>query len=229
MDFKQPKQYLIYDEAVKDIIAAGGSPSPQQWVWLYDAAKRAVGDECPSFIDIPVVVGNCILHPLTIGAALWWRHHGEQWYGKETESNILAYAYAHAHANNADAFHASKMRCDLALIAWQFKLSTSCTLNQLAWGIDKLNGQYDTISIGTPNEARVDCPSAIDWGDIIAKLCAAYHQPPEYFLWKLSESGALELLAIAPRPFDKDQTDLLKARALSEFMEIKMILKRSGK
>jgi hypothetical protein len=220
---RQPRQINLFDATIAELAAKGVFPNPFDCVWLYDAAAKAIGDDCPALLDVPVPVGNTVLYPLTIGASRWWRDCGEGWYAQEQESNIVGLAFAMAHSKDAKTFERlrSKVRSDLALVAWQLSLSTSCTVNQLAWAVGKVYGQYDYVEINTPNARRVSSASGGDWGDIVAKLCAAYHQPPEYYLWSISEQAALELLSSAPRPFDRDQSDPAKARAIGEFFEVK--------
>lgn len=213
----------MFESAVAELGQKGATLEPHEYVVLYHAAEKTLGDECPAFIEIPVVVGNVTLWPLTIGAALWWKEKGDAWYGDDKSASVLALAYVMAHSKDAEAFKrlSTKGRADWHLVAWQATIGTSCTLSQLAWGIDKVLGQYDWVEINSVNERKVQAASATDWGDIIAKLCAAYHQPPEYFLWGLSEKASMELLAKAPSPFEGKTEDVQKQQAMAEFFELK--------
>lgn len=220
----KPRVNLLYLSAINECRDAGVVLEPDDYIWLHFAASRASGAmdyETPAFIEIPVVVGNVTLWPMTIGALCWWEQFGKQWYEGDNAAEVLAIAFCMAHGKSPEQFQGmtTKGRADLALVKWQTCINA--TLSQMAWGIDKVNGQTDYVFIDSPNEVKSKSPSAVDWGDIIAKLCATYHQPPEHFLWRLSESAALELLAKAPAPFgyEKD-SDGEKSRAFAEFREV---------
>ena len=112
---------------------------------------------------------------------------------------------------------------------WQVGLSCSCTLEELAWGVERLLGQYEYVKVDTPNEVKRYYPSAIDWGDVIARLSAAYHQPPEYFVWKCGEQLVIDMLGKIPNPHGSADDDPVKKRYLANFFELKRYLKGKAK
>lgn len=220
----KPRVNLLYLSAINECRESGVVLEPDDYIWLHFAASRAIGAseyDAPAFIEIPVTVGNVTLWPMTIGALCWWEQFGRRWYEGDNTAEVLAVAFCMANGKDPLRFQSvtTKGRADLALVAWQAGINA--TLSQMAWGIDKLNGQVDYADIQSPNEVKSKQPSGVDWGDIIAKLCATYHQTPEFFLWKISEQSALEMLSKAPVPFGYERDgDAEKSRAFGEFREV---------
>ena len=232
MRIAKPRVNLLYESAVKELKAAGVDITPDEYVWLYEAAKKAIngsGSECPAFIEIPVTIGDVTLWPMTIGAMLWWSRYAEEWYANDKTMQIIAMAYCMAHAKEPETILNlnSKAKADIALVAWQATTSSKCTLGQLSWAIDKVNGQFDYVDIHSENAVETLANSSADWGVIIAKLCGAYHMPARYFLWDLSQSAAIDMLTNAPSPFGyaKD-TDAQASRYFGEFREVVAHIKR---
>lgn len=177
--------------------------APADVVRIWEAAKRCIeggGDGVPELLEIPVQVGPVTLWPRRIGAALWWERYGKKWYGGggSVEDEVLALAWMLAHGRDADLFRrtTSKLKCDAHLIAWQIGLAASVTLPALAWGIQKLFGRFDE----TPDGATVEASTEMDWGRVVAQLCATYHQKPDYFLWEIGEGVARDMLIKSPPP-----------------------------
>lgn len=225
MRVKKPRVSLLYESAIAECKSAGVELTPEEYIWIYEASRRAIdgaGNECPSFIDLPVTIGNVTLWPMTLGAMMWWNSYGDKWYSEDKNTHVIAFAFCLANAKEKDLFSEmnSKVKADLKIVAWQSKTSSDCTITQLAWGIDKLNGQYDYIEISSPNETKVRNYSSTDWGVVIAKLCGAYHQPAEYFLWRLSQAAAIDMLINAPAPFGYTKEDNENAKYFGEFREV---------
>jgi hypothetical protein len=228
---KKPKATPLFLAAVDEIKNAGIELAPDEIVWLYQVAEEAIhGHDCgvPAYLQMPVQVGNCTLYPKTIGAGIWYEHFARSWFNSEPESELLCIAFMLAHSNDAETFKGltSKAAASAAMLAWQIGLSTSCTLEQLAWGVNRVLGQHDYVEINTPNERAEKFPIVTDWGDIIARLSATYHQPPEYFVWQASEAMALDMLAKIPKHLGGPDEDPVKKRNLATFFEVKNYLKR---
>lgn len=226
---------MLFNSAVQELKTAGVDILPDDYVWLHEAAKKAIdggGTDCPAFIDIPVTIGDTALWPMSIGASLWWSNYGDEWYGSDKSMQVIAIAFCMAHSRNSDVFASmnSKAKSDIQIVKWQAVNGSKCTLNQLAWAIDKVNGQYDYIEMQSKNEAKTSNYSSADWGSIISKLCASYHQTPEYFLWKLSQSAAIDMLMNAPAPFgyEKD-SDASASKYFGEFREVVAYIKNRVK
>lgn len=235
MRVQKPRVSLLFHSAVDELKAAGAVILPEDYVWLHNSAKKAVdggGSDCPAFIDIPVTVDDVTLWPLTLGASIWWQQYGEEWYKGDKSTEVIAIAFCMAHAKNPEVFRYlnSKLKADIALVKWQAGIGSKCTVNQLAWAIDKVNKQYDYIEINSANEAKVDSQSSADWGIIIAKLCGAYHMEPDYFLWKLSQQAAIDMLVNAPVPFgyEKDH-DAQASKYFGQFREVVAHIKNRSK
>jgi hypothetical protein len=225
VQLQRPNITAAYLSAVAECQYAGAKLLPEDYVWLYHASQRAVGvheGDCPQLVEVPVIVGNVTLWPITMGARMWWKAHGEGWYAGQGETEVIAVAYCMANGRDADFLEtvATKSRADASLVKWQLGTSSACTVAELAWGIDKVNGQIDYVDIVTKAMSR-KLYSATDWGDVIARLCATYQRPPEYFLWQIGERAAIEMLDKAPLPAGYDRgKDAGITQAMREFKEI---------
>ncbi len=197
---------LLFKAGVKKCIDAGCVLEPEDYVWIHEAAKKAIdgtGREVPALLEMPVRVGNVTLYPRTIGAGIWWESYGKKWFGDAPETEVVALAWVLNMGRSPEYFHAltSKSKAMAAFMAWQLRLAWSVTPTELAHGIDMLFDHKDLVQFDSPNERKeADSASSADWGQTIAILCATYHRPPEYFLWEIGEQAALDLLRDAPPP-----------------------------
>lgn len=228
MRLARPRVSDLFRASIRELAETGVTPDAEETVWLYHSAERVLdgsGLSCPALLEVPVRVRSVILWPMTIGARLWWQRFAERWYGAEDAPALLALAFAHAHARRARIFNKlrAKPAADIALIAWQVSRARDCTLAELAWGIERLAGAFDDVEFDSPNYIEPDrhrIASAADWGDIVAKVCAAYSYTPEYVLWRLSDRACLELLRKAPTPFAGDVEEDDKTQRLCDHREL---------
>lgn len=204
----KPRVSALYLSAVAECKTAG-ELLPEEYAWLYDAATRAidVGNECPALLEVPVSVGNVVLYPLTIGAKIWWKTYGQKWWGEQADADaVVSQAWLLAHSRDSRMFErlTSRPRCALAIMAWQLGIARRVTVAELAWGISRLFGHKDYVDVSMPGEdprmEEREAAGSADWGALVARLCATYHRPPEYFLWQIGEPAACELLRKAPLP-----------------------------
>lgn len=199
MRVEKPRVNLVYESAVKECLASGAILNPSDYVWLHFASVKAIGAneyDAPEFIDPCVTVRNVTLYTQSIASIMWWERYGSQWYSNDQTAQILAIAFCMAHSRQPDAFKCilSKWRADLRLLAWQW--SISATVNELAWGIDRISGSMDAVEIDTPNEVKNQ--SSAEWGEVIARLCATYGNTPEYYLYEISDADCATLLKNIP-------------------------------
>lgn len=226
----KPRVSALYKSACAECAAAGAALLPEDYAWLWDASQRAVdcGNECPSLLEVPVRVGNVVLYPRTLGAALWWQNYGQKWYGaaEANADEVVALAWLLAHARDKAVLEAcsTRWRASAAILAWQAGLAWSVTVGELAWGIDRLFGQRDYFELDAGRK-EADSASASDWGSVVARLCATYHRAPEYFLWEIGENAALELLEKAPLPDGLRREAAASGREYAEFVQIVRHLK----
>lgn len=197
------RQSLLFRSGIQRLRQAGIDPDPEEVVEVYEASRRCLArddDSVPPLLNLPVKVGPVTLWPRTIGAALWWKTYGEKWFaGKDTADELVALAWLLAHANDRKLLQSlTTRRAALRRIwSWQLGLPWGLTLEQLAWGVSRLFRNED-IDADTGREYEAASP--IDWGEPIARLCAIYHRPPEYFLWDVGERAAADMLKNAPPP-----------------------------
>lgn len=234
MRLQKPRAIALYNSACAECKAGGADLAPDDYAWLWDAAQRAIdsGHYAPDFIEPPVVVGNVTLYPRTIGAWIWWKNYGLDWYGNGSdEDQIVALAWMLANAKDAAMFErmTSKWRCTAAILGWQLKVAASVTFGELAWGITKVFGGRDPVESGS-GEKQGDAylASSVDWGEIVARLCSAYHQRPEYFLWQIGENVAMEMLKNIPAENGRRHEDD-EMKAFAEFREVVRVIKARAK
>jgi|GEM_PF-3618288 len=194
----------LYASAIARCEAAGVKLTADEYADIYEAAVRCIeGDgtgAVPALLDIPVQVGPVTLWPRTLGAALWWDRYGKKWYGgKDPADEVVALAWMLSRPKDSALFRrlTCKAAADVCIVAWQVGLASSVTLEALAWGIQRLFGRID---VDAASGAKIEAASEVDWGEVVAQLCATYHRKPEYFLWEIGEAAALELLKKAPPP-----------------------------
>jgi hypothetical protein len=234
MQISKPRVTPLFLSSVQECKDAGVELAPEEIVWIYHAADKVTGEsgnQCPPLLEIPVCVGKLTLYPLTIGALMWWQNYGGKWYRGDKEMEIVAIGYCMAEGRNPGAFASmtNKARADAALIAWQVSDCFAITLKELKWAIERVDGQLDYAEIDSPNEHTGKASTSDDWGVIIAQLCATYHQPPEYFLWRISESASTELYRNIPKTVAGwgGETEPL-TRAQGELIELVRHLKQRG-
>lgn len=226
MRVQKPRVSLLFQSAVDEIKSAGVELLPDDYVWLHDAARKAIdccGSECPSFIQQPATIGDVVLWPMTLGAGIWWDRQGSQWYNESNETEVIAIAFCMAHAKQPEVFESlnSKTKADFALVKWQLGIASKCTINELAWAIDRVNNQCDYREIDSANEVKNDNYSATDWGSVIAKLCGAYHQPANHFLWEMSQQAVIDMLSNAPVPYGYEkEKDGQASKYFAQFREV---------
>lgn len=194
---------LLFQSGCDQLKAAGITAEPEDVVWLWETSRRVIegdGDVIPALLDVPVQVGAVTLWPRTIGAALWWEQYGKGWFGgKDPADEVLALAWMLAHGRDAKLFRETTKKAVAwaRLLAWQLGLAASVTLNELAFGIQRLFGQVDVDAV---SGETFEAASEPDWGGALAQLCATYHRKPEYFLWEIGERAAMEMMQKAPPP-----------------------------
>jgi hypothetical protein len=228
MYLKKPKANQLFLNAVEEVKASGYTPTPDEVVWLHELAKICVDGfdaSCPVYLQQPVTVGNCTLYPKTIGAGLWYEK-AAKWYEGDSLAELMCIGFMLAHSRDKETFERldSKAKTDLAIVRWQLFLSCSCTVEQIAWAINKVLGQHEYANLDSPNEVQ-KFASVTDWGDIICRLSGHYKQTPEYFIWQCSEGQALDMLAKSVKQDGTDADDMIKKRHVINFFELKRHLK----
>jgi hypothetical protein len=214
---------LLFKSGCDKIKAAGSTAEPEDIVWLWESAKKAIEGEngaVPALLDVPVQIGAVTLWPRTIGAALWWEEYGKKWYGgNSAEDEVLALAWMLAHSRDSKLFRRTtcKAVATAHLLAWQLSMAAGVTLNALAFGIQRLFGQFD---VDADSGEKIEAASEVDWGAVIAQLCATYHRPPEYYLWEIGEKVALELLSKAPPPPGCSRPSRESQAGFAEFVDV---------
>jgi hypothetical protein len=234
----KPRIEALYESACAECSEAGAILTPSDYAWLYDAARRVVdfGSESPLLLEVPVKVGNVVLYPRTIGSGVWWDRNGQRWFGGGSgdADETVALAWSLSNARRPDVFEwaSSKWKAEASILKWSLGVASRVTVGDLAWGIVRLFGQMDVVDISSPNAAKVEIPSSSesDWGTVVARLCATYHRPPEDFLWKMSDTAAVELFRKSPLPDGTHPgADADAAKRLGEFKEIVLHIKRRAK
>ena len=186
---------------------------PYDYVELHRLAVRAVEpDPCSvSLFSVPpVCVGRAVLWLPTIGAMLWWSQCGRERYGNDDTLSIIAYAYMCHYGREQARIESlySKSESDSALVKFRMWLGSSATTAELKAGIDKMNAALESAFPDDGEDETEEYPSAIRWGDIVARLCGAYSEiNPRLVLYSLSPDECAAMLEAAPVPFGMKQPE----------------------
>ena len=180
---------------------------PYDYVELHRLAVRAVDPEScgiSMFVIPPVMVGRAVLQVPTIGAMLWWDKCGKDRYGTDEMLGTIAFAFMCVHGREREAIEKMYDReaSDRALMSFRISLGTSATTPELAAGLDRLErNMLQAFSADDAEDGQDDVVSAVHYGDIVARMCAAYHNlDPHKVIFDLSLDECAALLRVAPSP-----------------------------
>lgn len=197
----------LFATACESLESDGCRLLPHDYVELHRLAVRAV-DPDPCSVSLftvpPVCVGRAVLWLPTIGAMLWWSQCGRERYGSDDTLSIIAYAYLCHYGRDQERIELlySKSDSDTALVKFRLFLGSSATTAELKAGIDKMNAALESAFPDDGEDDTDEYPSAIRWGDIVARLCGAYSEiNPRLVLYALSPDECAAMLEAAPVPF----------------------------
>lgn len=199
---------LLFTGAVTRLEGCGCKLDPFDYVDLHRLAHAAVEPSACSvsiFAVPPVCVGRVIIQVPTVGAWLWWERCGKVWYDDDT-LGVLAFAYiCHYSRDEAKIMELyNRSDADKALFSFRLMVGCSATTAELKSGLDRMERNLDALFEDAPVSGEGDdAPvSANLYGDIIARLCSAYHNlSPHRVAFELSPDECIGLLKVAPTPF----------------------------
>jgi len=200
----RPKVSALLRAALAELEGRGVHPTPDEIVWLNSLAEKQVlpsVEDPPAFLSPPIRVGPALFYPPTVQALMWLDRYGYEWWEGEDDLVPVAFALAHSGPNApADLFPGlvNRRAARARVWAWGFRLLV-VSRARVRWACSRLLG-YETVEEidATGLKAPGGEEEAGDWGDVISYLCAAYHQPPEYFL-RCSANVAARLLRDLPK------------------------------
>jgi len=227
-DKQKERKNRLFIDACSEIDRAGCRLLPLDYVELHRLAQRVVAPEFSGvslFMVKPVIVGRCVLQVPTIGAMLWWDQCGQAWYGSDETMGAIAFAYLCANGRDAEAISRMYVRADAdaALLKFRVALGTTATTHELSAGIDRLDANMAEAFGDGENK---DADSSPRWyGDIVARLCAAYqHLDPKSAAFNLSVDECAALLRVAPSPMGVARPD--NDADFSAFAEFKAYVRK---
>lgn len=222
---KTERNILLFTGAVERLDRAGCKLVPLDYVELHHLASEAVTPSSSSvsiFGVPPVCVGRVIIQVPTIGAWLWWERCGKLWYDDET-LGVIAFAYICHYSRDEQKIAAlyDRRRADSELFSFRLMVGCSATTIELKAGLDRMERNLDALfDDQAEGQSGEEAPASANiYGDIIARLCSAYHNlSPHRVAFELSPDECIALLKQAPSPFGMTAPeDTLEFDALARF------------
>lgn len=233
----KPKQRsaILFFSACKELDQCGCKLLPLDYVELHASAAKAVEPD-PSSVSLfavcPVSVGKALLQVPSIGAALWWERVGKDRYGHDDVMGVIAFAYICHHGRDQERIDAlyNSAYADDAMLKFRLWLGASATTAELRAGLDRLESALDAAFAedGAENDDEPESASALRYGEIVARLCSAYHNlDPRKVLYDLSPDECAALLRVAPNPMGmQDAPNDVRFNATAAFQMLVRRLKK---
>jgi hypothetical protein len=228
---------LLFTGAVTRLEGNGYKLIPQDYVDLHRLAHAAVEPAACSvslFAVPPLCVGRVIIQVPTVGAWMWWERCGKVWYDDDT-LGVIAFAYICHYSRDESKISPlyDRSEADKALFSFRCMIGCSATTIELKAGLDRMERNLDALfDEGAEQVEGDDAPiSANLHGDIIARLCSAYHNlSPHKVAFELSPDECIGLLKVAPSPFGmRAPEDTSEFDALARFQNFVRKLEKERK
>jgi hypothetical protein len=229
MRIRKPNENILFQTALNDLKDKDVTLTPDEVVWLYQTAERAMNRhsrELPRFVDVPVVAHGITFWPLSLRAYFWLQDVASAWY-EGTVMEVPALGFAMAHSKDIGIFNelTTKAKTTAKILAW-FSLGAGLlTIKELAHVVDMVSEQKQYYDISTPNAVKKDAASSTNWSECIAIVSGCYHIDPERVL-SLSADAFDDLLRNAHTPFGGGKDSNQQSAEYKEFCEVVLHLKR---
>lgn len=166
-------------------------PTLEECLWIVQLAERVLNPVAGTrmeLAEIPERVGvsDEWLHPLTIGAALWFTERASAWWADDRERLFKAIAWALAHARDRELFAAAATREAAADLIHAWALSLTCTRQELEAAVDRGLPSYDGRGGADPHKRQ-----SMDWAALITELEVATGLPARHWVWELSREATI--------------------------------------
>lgn len=238
MIYFKPQYHPLALEALQKLDSENIICTPDEILWLHQEAEKATRltpSDAP-LLDLPIIVGNAWLWPLTLGANAWLDNYARPLWGGHAASRafpgserlqILCYAFAMAHSRRPEIFLPLTRPGKIIWRVCYWASGLGVTVRELSAVVDRLLGlDADPVDIPTPAEAAragsVSVPPAPGYGSIIGMLCHFYGQTPAHWLWQESEEKICSLIERATEyipGLDRDE-QMAKSVALGKFRSV---------
>ena len=222
---EKQRSNLLFTGAVSKLEADGCKLLPNDYVDLNRLACNAVNPQSCSvslFTIPPICAGRAVIQVPTCGAWLWWERCGKEWYGNYETLGVIAFAYICHYSRDEAKIEAlyDRSKADSEMLAFRMMIGCSATTAELKAGLDRMEAQLDEMFSDTESGEGAEEPvSASVYGDMVARLCSAYHNlSPHKVLYELSPDECIALLSVAPSPFGSSGVkDTSEFDALAKF------------
>lgn len=166
-------------------------PTLEECLWivqLVDRVLNPVAGTRMELAEIPERVGvsDEWLHPITIGAALWFNELASAWWADDRDGLFKALAWMMAHSRDRELFAMAATREAAAALIHDWALSLTCTRAELEAAVDRTLPSYD--GKGGDEAAK---RQAMDWPALITELEVATGLPARHWLWELSREATI--------------------------------------
>ena len=222
---EKQRSNLLFTGAVSKLEADGCRLLPYDYVELNKLACDAVnprGSAVSMFTIPPICAGRAVIQVPTCGGMLWWERCGKEWYGNDETLGVIAFAYICHYSRDEAKIEAlyDRSNADSEMLAFRMMVGCSATTAELKAGLDRMESQLNAMfSDDEPGEGSDEPVSASVYGDMVARLCSAYHNlSPRKVLYELSPDECIALLSVAPSPFGESKVeDTSEFDALAKF------------
>ena len=185
---------LVAKNGIDRLRAQGIEPDLDDVITLNDLGRsleRPEGLPSLSVLGNPVVAGNAVLWPWSIGAERWYNQRAASWFSCFPDFTILALAYSHAMARNP-GFLASIITMEQAKAEIQSWVMTSnATREEIVDALDKLQAAPG------PKKGDVYCPECRQRWHEKEEREEEFSSVPD----SLNDSEFFDLLAILVKTF----------------------------
>jgi len=164
-------------------------PTLEECLWivqLVDKVLNPVEGTRMELAEIPERVGMSDewLHPLTIGAGIWFDELAANWWEGNRGALFNALAWVLAHGRDKELITMARTRDAAAALIHDWGMSLTCTRRELEAAVDRMLPPIDRPV--KKDEAK---PQSMDWAALIDELTVATGIPARHWVWEISREA----------------------------------------
>lgn len=220
MIIPRPAFPVLWRASLDELRASGVTLSDEEIVWLHTLALRATRSESAiAYLPRLITIGKLTFYAPTVACLSWLDEHAGKWWDKDAMPYKLARGWALTRGKNVDEFASMLDEPKARSTVYRYGLMLPMTMRQHDVLCDMLLGIED--GVGYDGAASRNDP--IQWGALIADVCARKHYAPREVL----AMTAHELIAVTRDADSSISSDDLHAMMSLESAK-RMIRNRSN-